>query len=70
MAGRSQLAVVDADVVEYDTTGPKGSVAYDAFAQDPDWAAADVDALPDPVFPFLLVGIPRCWRWVNRGGRK
>ena len=38
----------DEDVLEYDAAGPTWSLAFDGSAQDPDWAAADVDALPEP----------------------
>jgi hypothetical protein len=44
----------DEDVVEYD--GSTWSLAYDGSAQDPDWAAADTDAiaLPEPGMLLLL----------------
>ena len=47
----------DEDVVEYDPGGPTWSLAFDGSAEDPDWAAADVDAvaLPEPELSLLLV---------------
>jgi hypothetical protein len=42
------VAFDDEDVLEYDRTGQTWSLAYDGSAADPDWAAADVDALPEP----------------------
>jgi len=48
----------DEDVLEYDPAGPTWSLAFDGSAYDPDLAAADVEALPEPDFPFLLIGIP------------
>jgi hypothetical protein len=50
------VAFDDEDVLEYDPGGPTWSLAYDGSAQDPDWAAADADAiaLPEPGLLLLL----------------
>jgi len=57
--GSGQLGGVDfddEDVLEDGDGGMAWSLAYDGSAEDPDWAAADVDAiaLPEPSILLLL----------------
>jgi len=47
----------DEDILEYDANLGTWSLLFDGSAQDPDWAAADVDAIavPEPGLALMLV---------------
>ena len=49
----------DEDVLLFDPSGPSLALVYDGSAHDPDWAAADLDAvfLPEPGLAALVIGI-------------